>query len=168
MAVKSKHLITHTKNDKEVYACLTQGSLSTQIGRNPHLLQLVSEVLSKRQLTAQEVTVAYDLGREIGYSQILETADKDAVFYAKLARNPYVTRFVKYRKNDQTSLLSLQLQADEDGNYELLGVWMGPTYPPTPDEPGATPESVAYWQTHAFVFNGQPVLSSTITKDWPY
>lgn len=166
--ITQKHVVVQTANDKEVYVCLTQGPLSKQIGRNPHLLRLASEVLAKQALAGKAVVQEYDLGRDIGYGEILETVQGDAVFYAKIARTPYFTRFVKHRKNDQTSTLSLQLIADDEGDYELQNIWVGSLYPPSPDSPERTPESAAYWETHAVVYNGQSVLSSTITKECPY
>ena len=163
-----KHVVVQTTNNKEVYVCLTQGPLSVQVGRNPHLLRLASEVLAKQTLSGQEVVQEYDLGRDIGYSEILETTQGDAVFYAKIARTPYFTRFVKHRKNDQTSTLSLQLVADDDGNYELQNIWVGSLYPPSPDSIEQTSKSSSYWENHAVVYNGQSILSSTITKECPY
>lgn len=163
-----KHVVTQSANGKTVHACLTQGVLGQQVGRNPHLLRLAAEVLAGQTLEGAHITGEYDLGRGIGYSDILLTGDNDTIFYARLGRATDFTRFVKHRKNDQTSVLSLGLFADEEGNYELRNIWIGPKYPPTPGDEDATAESAVYWQTHAVVYNGQSVLSSTITKDWPY
>ena len=41
-------------------------------------------------------------------------------------------------------------------------------YPAAPDAKGANGRSKSYWEDHAVVYNGQHIISSTITKDRPY
>lgn len=163
-----KHTIAVTTNNREIYAYLTQGPLATNVARNPHLLTLVKEVVAPLNLTLPAVTIEQDMGRNIGYSDQLETGEKDAIFYARQTHSAEYTRFVKHRKSDHTSFLSLRLQADDTGGYELTNAWIGKLYPPVPTSEQATEQSKNYWETHAVVFNGQPLLASTITKTCPY
>jgi hypothetical protein len=109
------------------------------------------------------------MGRNIGYSDQLETREKDLIFYARQAHSDgNYTRFVKHRKSDQTSFLTIKLQIDDNGNYELMDAWIGRLFPPIPSSELASEQSKAYWENHAVVFNGQPLLASTITKECPY
>jgi len=164
----NEHFITTSTNKKRIYGRLTQGPLASNVARNPHLLTLVKEVVSPLNLTLPAVTIEQDMGRNIGYSDQLETKEKDIVFYARQTHSQEYTRFVKHRKSDHTSFLTIKLQVDEDGNYELTNAWIGKLFPPIPGTPDATPSSKDYWLTHAVVFNGQPLLASTVTKECPY
>jgi len=47
-------------------------------------------------------------------------------------------------------------------------VWIGKIYPPMPDTSEATNTSSDYWAHHAVIYNGQPIVSSTLTKTCPY
>jgi len=164
----NKHPIATTVNNKEIYAYLTQGDLGANVARNPHLLALVKEVVTPLNLVLPAVTIEQDMGRSIGYSDKLETTEKDAIFYARQAQAAGYTRFVKHRKTDQTSFLTLKLQVDDDGSYELRDAWIGRLYPPMPNTELSTEQSKSYWSNHAVAYNGQPLLASTVTKDCPY
>lgn len=164
----SKHAIGRSRNGIEVYAQLTQNPLATSIARNPRLLHLVATAIASLDLTDQDMTISHDMGRSIGYSDILETREKDTVFYAQTSKLPVYTRFVKQRSAEQTSIMTMQLQLDTDGCYRLTNVWIGKEYPPLPSTDATTTQSMEYWSKHAVVFNGQAILSSTITKTCPY
>lgn len=164
----SKYSIGQSKNNKLVYANLTQKPLTTSVARNPHLLKLVATVTASLNLTDDIITISHDMGRSIGYSEVLETREKDTVFYAQTSKLPVYTRFVKQRNAEQTSILTLQLQVDEVGEYRLVDVWIGKEYPPTPSGDATTVQSKEYWSNHAVVYNGQSILASTVTKTCPY
>lgn len=164
----SKHPIGTSANGKQVHANLTQKPLSTAVARNPHLLNLAGKAVSELSLTEQTISVECDAGRTIGYSEHLETQEKDTIFYAQTSKLPVYTRFVKQRKSEPTSTLTLQLEAIEDGTYKLTDIWIGNHYPPLPSEANASTHSKEYWDTHAVVYNGQSILTNSITKVCPY
>lgn len=163
-----QHVIATTANGKEVYAYLIQTPASAQISRQPHLVTLIKEVVGQLHLTAPQVSIEQDMGRTIGYGELLETADNDTIFYAKQTKSGLYTRFVKNKKSKPTSFLSIVLRKDDTDNYELKDVWIGKTFPPLPGDEDATDQSKAYWENHAVIYNGQPILASTQTKDCPY
>ncbi len=164
-----KHNIATSSNGKAVYAYLMQpSSLAQNIARNPHLLVLIKEAVTPASLTQPTVNMEQDMGRPIGYADLLETREKDVIFYARQVRAAAYTKFVKNRRTDATSFLTLNLRQDESGDYEVIDAWIGKNYPPFPGEEGETELSQSYWADHAVVFNGQALMASTITKDCPY
>jgi hypothetical protein len=163
-----KHQIGTTKNGKPVYAYLTQQPLAALVSRNPHLLTLVKEIMPLHSLRQAAERVQHDMGRSIGYGDLVEVQDKDAVFYAKQLRQDSYTKFVKNRRADQTSILTVKLGRDEAGDYEVLSVHLGEDYPAIPGDAGETAASQAFWQDHAVVFNGQAIVASSLTRDCPY
>jgi hypothetical protein len=164
----SKHIIGTTLTHQEVYAHLIQQPLSSSIGRNPHLLALIKEALGHYELENDVEYIEHDMGRNVGYSELLETKEKDIIFYAKQSRSETYTKFVKNRRTTPTTFLTIRLVKDEDGNYEVVNVWLGKKFPPAPGDSHEETESKAYWDQHAVVFNGQVILSNTITKECPY
>lgn len=163
-----QHVIATSANDKSVYVYLIHTPAATQISRQPHLATLTKEVVKQLNLTTPQISIEQDMGRVIGYSDMLETTDKDTIFYAKQTKSAQYTRFVKNKNSTQTAFLSIVLLRDEVGNYELTDVWIGKAFPPLPGGEDATDQSKAYWENHAIIYSGQPVLASTQTKDCPY
>lgn len=166
--MSKQHTITTSANGREVYVYLTQTPVAAQISRQPHLATLIKEVVGQLNLTAPRVSIEQDMGRTIGYSELLQTTDTDTIFYAKQTKSDTYTRFVKNKKSDATSFLSVVLVQDDTGNYELKDVWIGKAFPPLPGDKLETNMSKPYWENHAVVYNGQPILASTQTKDCPY
>lgn len=162
------HPIATLANSVEVYADLTKPPLSNTIGRNPHVLNLIEEVLEKSAPTTDTAQIEYDMERNVGYTDVVTTDANDTVFYAKQTKDSGFTRFVKNGKTDPTHHLTIILKRDPSGAYEVTNAWIGKFYPAPPDDPDETPESKDFWANHAVVHNGQSLISSTITKDCPY
>ena len=162
------HPIAHTINGKRVYAHLMQRPLSSSISLNPHLLRLAEEILLSTSISGKSVHIVHDLGRPIGRSELVTTTESDTIFFARQDKNAGFTRFVKNRQTDATQFMTLKLVRDADDEYELLAVWIGKDVPETPDHEDATSDSMGYWSSHAVTYNGQPIISSTLTKVCPY
>lgn len=162
------YAITTSANGKQIYANLMQMPLAGNISRNPHLLRLTEEALESVQLTGPGMQLEHDMGRTVGYSELVDTVDNDAVFYACQTKTSGYTRFVKNGKTEATQRITMVLVCDEDGDYELQNIWIGNAYPPAPGEPGETADSKAFWQNHAVLYNGQSLVSNTVTKTCPY
>lgn len=164
----NKHVIAVSANGKEVYTYLIRTEVAAQISRHPHLVTLIKEVVSSLRLTGPQVSLEHNMGRTIGYSEMIETRPGDTVFYARQNKTGLYMRFVKNRKADPTSILSIVLEQDDGGNYELMNAWIGKMVPDVPGSEKATDKSESYWADHAIIYNGQPILLSTQTKDCPY
>jgi hypothetical protein len=108
------------------------------------------------------------MGRNIGSTEVIETKETDSVFYAQAQKSKVFTRFVKHRKAEPTNFLSMTLEKDEDGEYELTDINTGTFIPPLPGQDGATKKSIPFWNKHAVVMNGQAIQAKTVTTDSPY
>jgi hypothetical protein len=166
--IRLLHPIMTFENGSKLYADLTTPPLSTNISRNPHLLNLIEEAVSDLAPKKPVIELEYNMQRVVGYTDIIATEPTDTVFYARQSKDGGYTRFVKNRKNDQAQYLSLILVRDENGDYELQNVWVGKIFPAQPGEPNETAGSKLFWETHAVIHNGQPLISSSITKSCPY
>jgi hypothetical protein len=163
-----RHPIGQTRNDIAVYVDLTQSQAAKHIAQQPHLLSLVAEALPQITLRGAEARIEHDMGRAVGYSFVVKTADSESVFYAQLLRDDTYTRFVKNGKPLPTQYVSMLLNRDESGEYALHDVWLGRLNPPRPGTADETAESKPYWATHAIVLGNEALQLRTITKVCPY
>ncbi len=163
-----KHPVAVTANKKHVYARLIQSKIADKISREPHLMTLASEILEQQTLVAKEPVLEVDTKRTIGSTEVIETKETDNVFYAKKRKSDVYTRFVKHCKVQDTSIISMYLARDEDGDYELVDINPGLFVPELPGSPDESKESTSFWQKHAVVMNGQAIQSKTVTTDCPY
>jgi hypothetical protein len=164
-----KHPIATTHNGKSVYVDLIYSLAAITISQQPQLATMVKEVLRQTRVDTPTMHIEQDMRRNIGYDYVVETSVTDHVFYAKLLRDTTYTRFVKNGKPKPTQFLSMILHCDADGDYELKEAWIGKQHPirPTSAE-DATPESLAYWDTHAFALEGLQLQARSLTRTCPY
>lgn len=163
------HLVAHTQNDIPVYVDLVGSEAAKHIAAQPYLLHLAAEVLQDVTVDKPVVSLEYDMKRTIGYDFVIETAATDTVFYVRLVRDKTYTRFIKNGKPSPARHLSLVLRRDDMGTmYNLHSIRIGRLVQPRPGSAEETPRSKTYWQTHAVVFDNQPMQSNTLTKTWPY
>jgi hypothetical protein len=167
VSVAHKHNVGLSVNGKQVYAYLIQPPLSQRLSRNPHLLSLIKEIVTKIELTKPNAYFEQDMGRSIGYSDIVELKAGDTVFYAREMKQENYTKFVKNRRTEATTFLTLCLKRDDDGNYEVTDVRIGKAVPPPIGDANETKQSKPFWDEHAIVYNGQAIIASTMTKDDP-
>lgn len=163
-----RHVIGLSQNGEQVYGYLAHGSLATIIGRSPRLLTLIKEIISNQSLSRPAENIERNMGRSIGYSEVIETKPDDDIFYAQQSKGEHYTRFVKHRKAESTTILSFGLTRDQDGNYELHRVTFGREPAPTPNPSSPDQAHVTFWEHHAIVYSGQLIRSSTVQKTWPY
>jgi hypothetical protein len=163
-----KHTIAQTNNKVTVYVDLINSQAGTQIARQPYLLNLLKELIGRTVITGKELQFDQDMGRPVGHESIVETSDGDAIIYAQKLKDPTYTRFVKNGKPETTQHITLVLRKDTDDEYELVDTWIGRLSPPRPGSKYENAESKPYWETHAYVLDGEPVQSKSITKVQPY
>lgn len=163
-----RYVIAEAPNGNEVYVDLITSSAGHYLSRQPYVLNLIKEVLGATKLTTSQVSIERDMGRVIGNTDIVETTEKDTIFYAQPNKKIVFSRYAKNRYPSPSQKLSVTLQRDEDGNYELVDTWIGPCVPPFPGDENETTKSKPYWQTHALVQDAQPVQAKSITKVCPY
>jgi hypothetical protein len=163
-----KYVVAKSKNGVEVYVDLISSSAGHYLSRQPYVIGLISEVISPMRLTDPEIRIEQDMGRVIGNSDVVKTSDKDTVFYAKPPKKTVFSRYVKNRAMSPSDKLTIALDQDTDGNYEILDIWIGPSKPPFPGDTKEAPDSKQYWETHALVADTQVFQPKTITKVCPY
>jgi hypothetical protein len=163
-----KHIIAQTRNDVTVYVDLISSQASAQIARQPYVLNLLKELVQRTTITGPELRFDQDMGRSIGNESVVETTEADTIVYAQKLKDPTYTRFVKNAKPEPTQYMTIVLRRDDENSYELMDTWIGRLSPPRPGSEYETPESKTYWSNHAYVLDGEPVQSKSITKDCPY
>jgi hypothetical protein len=163
-----EHYIGDSSNGMTVWINLMKPPVSTVISRNPHLLNLVKEIVAQSKLEKKHLAVSCDMQRIVGYADIVASKDGDTVFYAREPKAKAYTRFVKNRHADQTSIVSMRLELDGPDRYMVTQVQLGAASPPLPGSAGQTAQSLPYWEKHAVVYNGQALQASSLTKDSPY
>ncbi len=163
-----KHYITHTSNGTDVYVNLIGSAAAERISRSPYLLVLVKELLSGKSIAGTTYSMEWDMGRTIGNSYVVETDAKDTIVYAQRLRDNVYTRFAKNARPKPTQYLTVILKKDDEGRYELVNTWVGRLSPPRPGSDDETKDSRPYWDTHAFVYEDEPLQHRTVTKECPY
>jgi hypothetical protein len=162
------HHIGLSANNKRVYANLMSKPLSENVSNNPHLLRFAEEAVAAARLAGEIVQFEHVIDHDIGRSELIETNETDIIFYARQTKTSGYTRFVKNRQSLPTDRITVSLLRDSDGEYEITGIWIGTIFPAAPDHATATDQSADFWSTHAIVYSGQPIISNSLTKSWPY
>ncbi len=163
-----KYTLHESTNGYEVYVNLITSAAGQYLGRQPYVINLVKEVLKPVKLRGKSVAIEHDMGRIIGNTDIVETSEKDTIYYAKPSKRTVFSRFAKNRTPSPSPKLTILLTKDAEGNYEVLDTWIGPSKPPFPGDENETLKSRDYWQTHALVHEAEAVQTNTITKVCPY
>lgn len=163
-----KHTIAQTHNNATVYVDLIHSQAAVQISRHPHLLTLLKELFAKTSVTGDRLYFDQDMGRSVGHESIVETSDSDVIVYAQKLKDATYTRFVKNAQPKQTKHVTVILRKDDSDAYELVDTWIGRLSPPRPGSEYENADSRPYWENHAYVLDGEPVQSKSITKTCPY
>jgi len=163
------HIVGYARNGMLVQIDLIRSAAAASISRQPHLLTLAAEALTRITLRKPEQIIEYDMGHDIGYDFVVKTVASHAVFYAKLVKDSTYTRFVKNVKPLTSTYLTLQLRQSADGSsYLLEEARIGHSVPPRPGSLEENDLSRPYWAEHAYIFDNPPVQPQTLTKECPY
>lgn len=163
-----KYTIVESRHGYEIYVNLITSSAGHYLSRQPYVINLIKEVLAPMKLDGSKLSIERDMGRTIGNTDIVETSEKDTIFYAQPHKKSVYSRYARNRNPSPSQKLTLILEQDTDGNYELSDTWIGPCSPPFPGDEQATESSKTYWESHALVMDHQVIQSKTITKVRPY
>jgi hypothetical protein len=163
-----KHHISTLPEGHEVYVNLIASSAGQYLSRHPYVINLIKEVVGTMKMTEATTSIECDMGRVIGNTDIVETSEKDTIFYAMPYKKTFFSRYAKNRHPSPSQKLTIIIKRDDDDNYEITDTWIGPCSPPFPGDANETIKSSAYWQDHALVHDSQPVQSKSITKECPY
>lgn len=161
-------MLADAANGQRIYVNLISSSAGHYVSRRPYVINLIEEVLNPMELRGERVIIEHDMGRIIGNTDIVETNEKDTIYYAQPNKLEVFSRFVKNKLPQPSPKLTIIAQQDAAGDYEVCDAWIGPSSPPFPGDEHATTASKDYWLTHALVHEAQPIQTKTVTKVCPY
>jgi len=163
-----KQPVGPTSNGKQVFVDLIHSQAAKHIAGHPQLIGHVAEALRQTTVKTAYLKFEYNLKRSIGYENVVPTAPAEKVVYAQTAHDGLYTRFTRKGNPSSTTYVSMALQQNEDGTYDLLDAWIGRIRPPRPGSDNETPASREYWANHAFLLDKQVLRPHTATETCPY
>ena len=161
-------MLDETNDDYNIYINLISSSAGHYLSRRPYIITFIKELLSVNPLKGERVIIEQDMGRDIGTTDIVTTSDKDTIYYAQPLKSAIFSRFAKNRYPQVSSMLTVIVERDADGDYEVSDTWIGGSHPAFPGDKHETTESKSYWQAHALVQDAQPIQLKSLTKTCPY
>ena len=165
----SRTLITKTKNGFDVYVDLVSSHAATHMKDHPYLFELVKEIVSKYEVTADALRFSTDMGRVVGMKDLVETQPSDAVFYAKRPNREKYTRFVHGKSPEPTPFVTIELRKVNEGEYDLFTAFIGeltPSFPTGKDDQNQ--KNRDFWNSHALVVGNQEIVEGTETEECPW
>ncbi len=163
-----RHIAGYTKNGQVVYVDLIKSQAARHIAAHPHLLGLAGEAIAHIKTKNQRVKFEYNVGHIVGYENVVETPPEERVLYARLLNDDLFSRFTRKGEPMHTKYVSVTLEREEDGSYDLVDTWMGRLKPPRPGSQNETSASRTYWSNHAFLLDTQSMEKNTRTEICPY
>lgn len=164
-----KYVISKLPSGQTVYLDLINSLAGEYVSRQPHVLTVIKEALPKIEFRTQKsFWVEHDMGRVVGNTDIVETTDKDNIYYAQGRKRQEFSRFAKNRLPESSAILTILVAQDDTGDYEVVDTWVGPNRPMFPGHIDESSASKEFWGNHALVNNAHPIQSNTITKNCPY
>lgn len=163
-----KYTLTDPSTGYEVYVNMITSSAGQYLSRQPYVLNVLKEALHATNLKGSHIYIERDMGRIIGNTDIVETTDADTIYYAMPIKKKFFARFAKNRAPLPSNTISIILEKDDAGNFEVLDAWIGLYSPPFPGDERETPDSKEFWATHALVQDAKAIQSKSITKTCPY
>ncbi|GAC1391872.1 MAG: hypothetical protein NVSMB46_05970 [Candidatus Saccharimonadales bacterium] len=164
----SKQVLVNFPSGVSVYVNLLQTAAGKTISRQPYLIKFIKEALLTKDITGPSLYIEHDMGRVIGHTDIIETSEKDIIFYAQPFKKTVFSRYAKNRFPTPSNHITVLLEQDSEGDYEVTNTWIGTYSPPFPGDLNETDQSKSYWENHAYVQDAELVKSKSITKTSPY
>ena len=161
-------MLDETNDEYDIYIDSITSSAGHYLSRRPYVYALIRELLSTRKLRGDRIVIEQDMGRNIGTTDIVSTTDKDTIYYAQPLKSEVFSRFAKNRYPEVSSTLTVVVNRDTDGNYEVTNAWIGSNHPAFPGAEHATADSREYWKVHALVQDAHTIQFKSLTKTCPY
>lgn len=165
----SKQFVAKSKNGFDVYVEVETSHAATHLKNHPELFELMKEVISEYEIVQDTIRFETDMGREVGMADLVTVTEKDEVFYAKRPNREKYTVFVKNRKPEPTSYITIELRKKNDSEYEVFTVFIGrltPSLPLGKDDLNQTNRE--FWKTHALATGAQDFIEETMTTECPW
>lgn len=162
-----KYLCT-TKDGFKVYYDDEKSHAVTHFKKHPELFDLVIKALENHSFNNNETRFDVDMKQNVGMSDLVITDDKDEIIYAKRPLRDIYYRFVKKRKPEPTTFITIELNKVNNEKCRLFTAYIGQVTPPTPRLGKDTPEAREFWKNHALVYNEKEVIKGTETHKCPW
>lgn len=164
-----KIMLSKSKNGIDVWYNKVSSHAATHINDTPGLKELVTEVISDTELTGEYMQFHTNMGRIAGKTDLVETRPGDKVVYAKRLNRDTYSVFNLSRPPEPCSHVATALELQDDGTYELVSTWIGPSDSPSfPGTERETEDSKEFWSKHALAWGTQEIQSSTLTTSCPW
>jgi hypothetical protein len=116
---------------------------------------VLAEAIEKIDLRPPFGFYTVDLGREIGFTDLVETEEGDDIREECRPGRDLPSRIVYGREKEATTLLTVGICTDDDGLETVFTAFYGELAPKELSDPRLTdaerPEAEAFWATHALV-----------------
>jgi hypothetical protein len=166
---KQRTPLAVSKNNISVWYEPITSHTATHIKDTPDLLSLAEEVVKQTIIIEPYMQFHIDLGRTVGTSDLVENNPGDEIVYAKRQNRNEYTVFNKSKSAQPSSIVTVALEGQSDGTYELVSTWVGasdsPSFPGTERE---TPDSKEFWTKHSLVWGNQEIQPGTETTICPW
>jgi hypothetical protein len=163
-----KFRLDETHDGYYIYVNSISSSAGHYLSRRPYVYALIKELLSTHKLRGDRIIIEQNMGRDIGTTDIVSTTEKDTIYYAQPIKSEVFSRFAKNRYPQVSNMLTVVIDRDNEGNYEVSDAWIGGNHPSFPGDQFATADSKSYWKTHALVQDAQVIQPKSLTKICPY
>lgn len=133
------------------------------------VVSLLAEALAKIDTQGRGFLVeTVDFGRPVGEATRVKTGEDDEIVFAQRLGRAGLSRFVKNRKAEPTSAVTVILKKGDQEEYILITAWIGTQAEPEPWDRNATARSREFWFQNALLWGSEPVVTSTETTVCPW
>ena len=136
----------------------------THFQKHPELISLVRKALENHNFNNDETRFDIDTKQKTGMSDLVTTSDNDDIIYAKRPLRDTYYRFVKNRKPEPTTFITMELNKINNKECKLFTAYVGQLTPPTPRPEKDSLEARMFWKNHALVYNKKDVVAGTETE----
>lgn len=169
MLNSDKIMLGKSKNGIDVWYDKTSSHAATHINDPPGLKELAIEIINKTELTGEYMQFHTDMRRVVGKTDLVETRPNDKIVYAKRLNRDTYSVFNLSRPPEPCSLVTIALELQDDGTYELVSTWVGPSDSPSfPGTEREAEDSKEFWSKHALAWGAQKIQPNTQTYTCPW
>ena len=163
-----KTLFAVSENGVEVFWDPQTSHASTHFQDAPSLKEAVKEAISNLVVEGTGIQIDVDMGRMVGVSSLVETNEGDEIVYALRPLRTLYSRFVKNREPEPTSWVSINIQRDKEGQYNLYTAYIGRLTPSFPGGDYLPEQSKEFWSKHALAWGAQEVIPESVNSECPW
>jgi hypothetical protein len=165
----NRKIIAQSQNGIDVWFNTADSHAATHISDTPHLEKLASEVIGSTVVEGTYMQFHVDMGRVVGETDLVDNHPDDKLMYAKRLNRETYTVFNMTKSAQPSSLVTIALERKDDGTYELMSTWIGPSDSPSfPDTDRETPDSKSFWAKHSLAWGNQAIQKDTLTSVCPW